>query len=372
MKDEPPTLPIRILHLTDHLRVGGLQTVLVHLANTSASRGFHVSVAAHSDGRLWGDLSPLCARVNAPRKPAGIVAKLAYVVWLRKLVRREKFHIIHAHQRGASFLARVATLGLRARIVEHVHNTFLPVSAPLSSFRAHHLIACGSSIERMLIKDYGRSASRVTCVNNGVNDMAVGRAIPEPRDPSSGIRLVAVGRLTEQKDPLKFVRLVSELYQLQPGRSLSAKWVGDGELLESAQKLAKDLNVNNLEFVGDQLDVAPWISWGDVLVLTSKWEGLPLAILEAMSLGRGIIAPRVGNCSEAVKAGSNGMLYDPDSSIASVAEQVDSRLTPSVLDAWGRESRKHYEEKFTPTRMIEEIERVYDITLKLSTPSSRN
>lgn len=355
--------PTRVLHITDHLRVGGLQNILVSVANSMAARGHVVFVAAHSDGRLWEAVSPSCKRIFAPRKPSGLAPKMAYIWWLRNAIRRERIKIVHAHQRGVALLAIIAGLGLGVRVVEHVHNTFIPVTSPRTSFRGHRLIACGPSIKQMLVIDYKRNPDKITCVNNAVPDRSTGLAVTLPGRNPDVVNLLAVGRLTEQKDPLKFVRLVHELSGLGSARALRATWVGAGELLEPAEALAAELGVKNIAFVGDQVDVVPWISSADVLVLTSRWEGLPLAILEAMSLSRGIIAPRVGNCSEAVHDGSNGILYDPDAPLFSVAKTISACLVPSTLEAWGVESRRMYLNQFTPKRMLDEIENVYQSAL---------
>jgi glycosyltransferase involved in cell wall biosynthesis len=98
----------------------------------------------------------------------------------------------------------------------------------------------------------------------------------------------------------------------------------------------------------------------DLLVLTSRWEGLPLVALEALALGRGIVAPDVGSCRDVVSPGENGLLYPPDATAEEIAALIRAALDPDTLRRWGRASRTRFERDGGMPRFIDGIRAVYD------------
>lgn len=348
-----------VLLVTDNLKVGGVQAVVVRLAKSLVARGYRVGVAASSEGDLWDSLPEGC-RLHPFPEGTGKV-KLTY--WLRQLVLKQNYDIVHAHQRGIALLARIALIGQHPRLVEHVHNVFLPASQRFLSFRGHHLIACGSEVETMLVDVYGRPPSRISVVMNGVPDMLkdISKEQNELENGSSVINIVAVARASEQKNPLKFIEVIHALGQL--GYPVEAEWVGEGELLDASRKRIQDLQLTNVCFSGSSRDVPAKLKKADVLLLTSKWEGLPLVVLEAMSLGVGCILPDVGSCRDAVGEG-NGYLYSPDDDARAIASKIGPMLNRTNLQHWSRASRARYQERFTLNRMVVEIQDVYRLVTK--------
>ena len=264
---EKQTESISVLQLTDDLEVGGLQRVVVNLTRWLPSAGCRVGVAASFEGRFWQEIPKECMQHYAPSKPKKISEAARYLVWLRRLIRTNNYQIVHAHQRGVGLLARIATIGLDVRTVDHVHNTFPPTKARFASFVGDHLIACGSVIARMLEDDYKRSPNSISVVLNAVEDHS------QPMDESMFVggnelpTIVAVGRMAIQKDPERFVRTIVSINH--PTQKVTGTWVGDGPLRKITQELAmsKEAAVN---FVGDVKDTRRWILSGDVLFLTSR------------------------------------------------------------------------------------------------------
>lgn len=359
--------PTRILLLTDNLKVGGVQTVVAQLANAYSSRGYDVGVAAEAGGDIWSRLPAAVSRHIAPNHK-GTSGTIRRVLWLAALLRRERYDIVHAHQRGAALAARVAAAFTHVAVVEHVHNVFLPVTARVTSFRGHRLIACGPAIERMLVQDYKRPAHRIDVVPNGVPDTAGTSGLELPAARGTVPHLVAIGRLVEQKDPLRFVRTIHALNR--DAVTVTATWVGGGELLQAATTLRDELGLSTLEFVGETADTQKYIFGADLLLMTSRWEGLPLVLLEAMALGRGAIVPDAGSCSYAVADGVNGRVYPVDAQPEEIAAVLRDSLDASVLAKWGRASRERYRRSFSSERMAEEIEAVYKKALQARLPTS--
>src|SRR4051812_18416048 len=110
--------------VTEHLEVGGLERMVVALSGQLVERGYDVAIAAEDRGDLWKELPSSVRRYCSPPRPDGPIALLRYVAWLRRILVRDQWSIVHVHQRRLALLARCAVLGSRRPVVEHVHNVF--------------------------------------------------------------------------------------------------------------------------------------------------------------------------------------------------------------------------------------------------------
>jgi glycosyltransferase involved in cell wall biosynthesis len=349
---------VRVLHLTDNLRAGGVQRVVVDLVKVLHDRGYVTGVAAEDTGELWNELPAAVGRYHAPPRK-GAFDNLRYILWLRKTLRSDDWQLVHAHQRGVSLIARIAALGTPSRVVEHVHNVFSAHARVRRavSFRGHELIACGTAVFDMLVDDFGRPAERVSIIRNAVPDRGKDINLDLPCLAGTTPRIIGIGRLAPQKDPMRFVEVVQILNRQR--LQVTAEWVGDGQLHEAlADKVSKD-GVQGIKLSGFSRNVTEKLCEADVLLIPSRWEGLPLVALEAMSLGRGIIAADVGSCRDVVEHGRNGVLFHRDASPAEIAKIVQDALDGGQLHKWGYQSRKMYLKQDGPEGMVARVESIY-------------
>lgn len=357
----PRGTPAGILLVTDALEPGGLERVVVDLAAGLVADGRAVGVHAALGGAFWDELPPAVRRHPSPGTPT--------VRSMRRLLRTGRYGVLHAHQRKVALRANVAAIGLGVPVVEHVHNVFPPTPlARLLSFRSPLLIACGSAVQLMLEDDFRRSRDRIRLVPNGVRELASGPipALPSAVRPGT-LRLVGVGRLTEQKDPLRFVRLVAALRPRLVGTDLRAVWVGGGPLLATVQQEIERLALADVvTLAGQRSDVRRYLADADALLLTSKWEGLPLVALEALAMGRGLLLPDVGSCADAVGAGAVGRLYDPTLPDELLAAEFADLLTPERLLDWSVAARLRFEARFAFARVLEQVRAAYDDALGMT------
>ncbi len=352
----------RVLMLTDSLDVGGLERVVVTLTQELQARGHTITVAAEAGGALWEELPEGVGRAIAPPRLSRL-DKTRYFLWLANLIRRGEFDIVHAHQRGVALQARMARTWSRTRVVEHVHNVFTPSWKSVLSFRGDRLIACGGAIAQMLERDFHRPSERITVVQNAVRDLGAGEDLTLPTSRSEVVPTVLVlARVNEQKDPHRFIDVVATLNAHE--ERINAVWVGDGDLLPGCLAEVERRGVKGLRFVGEQSDVAPFLRQADLVMLTSRWEGLPLTLLEAASMGRGLGAPRVGSCSEIVEHGTNGFLFDVDSTPEGIAALVDCAIDREKLRSFGQSSRSRYVSSFQLAGQVYRVEEVYRSALR--------
>ena len=120
-------------------------------------------------------------------------------------------------------------------------------------------------------------------------------------------------------------------------------------------------------FLGRLDDVGPLLMAADGVVLASRWEGLPLTLLEALVRARPVVATRVGGIPDVIQDGENGRLVPPDDStaLAVVLEEFANKSDAAMR--LGRAGQRLVREQYTWERVVEQFELVYDEVLGLAT-----
>ena len=130
--------------------------------------------------------------------------------------------------------------------------------------------------------------------------------------PENAFVVGTVGRIALQKDPETFIKVAVNL--MSKIDNIYFLWVGDGDLRERMIKLAEDLDVDDrLVITGkqDPKDIPGLLSIMNVFLFTSRFEGLPISILEAMAAKRFIVATGVDSIPEVILDGKTGWMFDP-------------------------------------------------------------
>lgn len=121
---------------------------------------------------------------------------------------------------------------------------------------------------------------------------------------------IIVASFSEVKDHLLLFKVFKEL--CDDNHNYKLLCVGGGPLLESSKEFVKDYNLErNVIFTGSQSNVFKYLSMAKIFVLSSKYEGNPISVLEAMSMGLPLVVPNVGGIPNIVKNNRNGLLYEP-------------------------------------------------------------
>ncbi|MCA1031098.1 glycosyltransferase family 4 protein [Bacillus timonensis] len=187
--------------------------------------------------------------------------------------------------------------------------------------------------------------NKMEVIHNGVREVEQTHlATPEIQPPT----ITMVARFASPKDQLTLLNALNNLR----ADNWKLMFVGDGPTRSTIEQTATEYGLNeNVEFLGNRLDVANILASSQLFVLISKWEGLPLSVLEAMRGGLPIIASNVGGVKEAVFNGENGFLIERGN-----LEELIRKLhllinTPILRKEMGEQSRKIYEQKFTVEKM---------------------
>lgn len=251
------------------------------------------------------------------------------VLRLRRVIRRERVSIVHAQSGHTMALAALATLGTSAKVVfARRVTTPLRTNRPTrwKYARAKRLISVSRAGVDGLLR-VGVDPSRVRVVPSGVplaNPAAP--ATPELLAsfgvPAAAPLAVMVGSLSAAKDPSTFLRAIAAARRDVP--SLHALLVGDGPLREALRTEIAALGLGNIvHLTGFRTDPEALEAAASVVVLTSRsLEGTPGVLLDALVLGKPIVATKVGGVSEVIEDGVSGLLVpggDADALGAAIA-----------------------------------------------------
>jgi glycosyltransferase involved in cell wall biosynthesis len=141
--------------------------------------------------------------------------------------------------------------------------------------------------------------------------------------------------------------------------------VGEGPERARLEAQAAHLGLaEQVHFVGHQQDVRPWLAAFDVCVLSSDWEGMSNAILEAMAAGLPVVATAVGGTPEVVVDGVTGFLVPPRDPQALADAILRLLRDPDLRRRMGEAGRAHVTEHFSVEQMVHKRERLYEELLK--------
>jgi glycosyltransferase involved in cell wall biosynthesis len=286
-----------------------------------------------------------------------------------------------AADRYLSLLARAAGVP-RMVVTEHITgHSHSRGQRALKRGELHHadaVTAVTGAIVDTLVRDYGFERSRVQVIPNGADPPDLDREEPLARrwrekflvTPLKPLWVVA-GRLEEQKGHDVLFAALARLVKSGLDFTLAVAGEGSRRSWLESQSLSLGL-APRVQFLGQLEDVGGLLAAADAVLLPSRWEGLPLVLLEAMARGRPIVASAVGGVCDAIEDGVHGTLVPPgdESALAEALEQLHRKADRG----WrlGRAAAMRVRERFTWHAVVEGYEAVYDEVLGLAsfTPES--
>ena len=360
---------LRIVQYITPSQIGGAEVHVGTLAHKLEERGHQVTVVCPRGRPLVPELVARGLTVRTPRTTGKLdpvtLARIAH--WLR----RDRAQVIHTHLSTASLLGSAAARLAGIPSVATVHG--LNTRTCFNWARA--IIAVSNAVKQHLV-DQGMPSQRITVVHNGVDLQAVSRAKDAPsvrREwglPAAAPLLITVGRLTPAKGHRDLLKAAAVLSRDSRWLELRLLIVGAGALLPELQREAQQLGLEQrVIFTGFQRDVLPFVLAADVFVLPSIQEGLSLSALEAMALGKPVVACRVGGTPEVVVDGETGLLVAPGHPRELAAALERLLADPEKARAMGEAGRRRAREAFDLEQMVTKIERIYRDLIAERAPS---
>lgn len=290
--------------------------------------------------------------------------------WLRE----RRMQVVHSHMFQSSLCAApVARLAGVPAIIETPHVNEQWRRSWKKNFAFDRMagrlvdafIAVSRANARYLIEEKHLPPAKVHVVTNGIDPkrflrppvgaatlrQELGFAVSDPI-------LVVVARLEPQKGHAVLLRAMIEVRAKVPAVRLVV--VGDGSLGGTLERQSCDLGLATaVRFVGRQANVEDWLALGNVVVLPSLYEGLPLVALEALAAARPLVASAVDGTPEVVLDGETGLTIPPGESAALAAAIVKLLRDPSLAQALGLAGREFVLRNFSDCRQVAETEELY-------------
>ena len=297
----PVVSPLSVLLVTKGLDIGGIERIVVDLANALSANGATVHVAVVNDRR-----NGLRSQLDATSVTVHELGGSDRIGWraarrLAALVRSDRFDVVHVHGPLPSVLARLATR--KRKVVTTSHTPLEALRRPtrwawrLTAARDAATIAVSSSVASSMP---ARVAERMTVIPHGLDAAAIAtaRAGALPHDPS-GVVAVTVASHRDAKNYPNLFRAVR--IARDRGADLRLIAIGEGPALAAHQVLVRELQLEAfVGFVPPRPDVLSEIAAADLLVVASDYEGQPLVVQEALALGVPVVATSVGRVPELV------------------------------------------------------------------------
>lgn len=347
---------------------GGASVHLLHLAIHAQQRGHDVSLLIGGNGvvatraRSLGLATYTLRHLVRPIRP---LADLLAFFEIRKWLKQLQPTLVHLHSTKAALLGRLAARSLGLPVIYTAHGWPFTegVSAPVAWLYRHwelwlsplvqHFITVSAYDRELALTHRIASASNITVIHNGVPLLA--NATHGPAGATT--RIIMVARFEKQKAQDLLLHALAQLSS-QPWQ---LTFVGDGPLMAACQQLAASLGLaSRINFAGARSDVAGLLCNADIFVLASRWEGLPLTILEAMRASLPVIASDVGGVGEAVSHGQTGLLVPRDDIPALTAALAKLLNEPAYREQLGENGLLRFQQMFTLEHCAERTLAVYD------------
>jgi len=375
---------MKVLLVITLSELGGAQRVVYHIAAGLSPEQFEITVACAPGGELVRWLRELPQKVQVIEIP-GLKRNISPLndlktFWkLYSLMKKKSFDIVHCHSSKAGVLGRLAArLAAVPKIFFTVHgwgiNKYQSQPARFFYTWAERLAGAVSTrvicvSESDLLK--GRNLRLVAhdklyVIYNGVTDSQKkgGALRGELNIKKEDIIIGTVARLAQQKDPLFLLELAEWMIK-HPKNDLSEVriyfvFIGDGPLKAECEKFVIRKGLDERVFLlGAREDAVELVRDFDVFALFSRWEGLPLTIIEAMLAGVPVVATDVGGVDELVVDGETGFLIrglDPEAAERALLKLLaDGELRRRL----GEAGRKRAREKFSLEEMVRRYRELY-------------
>jgi glycosyltransferase involved in cell wall biosynthesis len=356
---------MRILYLVTRADMGGAQVHLLELL-----RGFRSTLDASV---VVGEEGYFTSAVQGLGVPVHIVPNLVHpispfkdaraVLDVIRVIRTVQPHLVHAHTSKAGLIGRLAASAVRVPAVFTAHTwcfaegtswkwqiAGMPAER-VTGWLSAAIINVSDANRELALRHRISREKRMLTIWNGIPD-TTHRAKPGTTGTPN---IVMVARFVPQKDQALLIAALSGIEG-----SAKVTLVGDGPTLTDVNADVERLRLRDrVEFLGARQDVTEILAKSHIFALSTRWEGLPLSILEAMRAGLPVVATDTGGVSEAVVEGQTGFLT-PCGDARALRDRLAQLIgDPALRARMGSVGRTRYLRNFTVDRMLQKTLAVY-------------
>ena len=321
---------IKIMHLLQSNRFSGAENVVCQIINMMGSYDDKEMAYCSRDGQI--------REVLNERNIKFLPISNLTVKEVKRIIKEYKPDLIHAHDMRAGFIGALACGNIP--IISHIHNnnfdsrgiSLKSIAYLYAALKAKHIFwVSDSSYEgyyfHNLFKKKSEVLYNIISIDNLYSKMALD-------NNNYDYDIVYLGRITEQKNPLRLMKICKEIVDQLPSVKIAV--IGTGDLEGDTHKEAERLQLgSNVTFLGFQSNPYKVLHDSKLMIMTSLWEGTPMCVLEAMSLGVPVVSTPTDGVKIVVDNGKTGYLDETDEGLVNSCKTIltDTMLRENMADA---------------------------------------
>lgn len=381
---------LRVLQIVGNLDIGGAQEVVRTLVEYLALGDCVPVVCTFQDGPLRQDIEQLGITVEVlPNRRYSVVAFPFFVAdmirilhSLTRLVKKYNVDVVQTHLLGnLDFLVLLLRYTTRVRVIlwtfHSAHFVLTEAHLPrykwllkpkryvrnqlyrLTSRLVSGFIAVSDEVKKNMVEIIGPIQDRIIVICNGVDVERYGQPVDKVSMRSqlgleATARLIAVvATFREPKGHRYMVEAMAAIVPRHP--DVHALFIGDGDLREELRAQVQRVGLGeHVHFLGNRYDVPELLAASDLFVLPSLWEGLSMALLEAMATGLPVVASEVSGTAQVIVPNETGILVPPCNATR-LAEAIRQLLSdPERGWAMGAAAKRRVEKEFSARKQADE------------------
>ena len=365
------------MHVIDTLTAAGAERVAVNIVNhLPRDRYIPYLCTTRSDGPLDALVASDVGRLRLQR---GSRFDYGAVATLRKFIQDNQIRILHVHS-SSLFITRVAALGLNVVTIWHAHygrystEERFATRYRIATAGIDGVIAVSEELAEWCSARLGVPSNAVWYLPNPVSLDSEVVPAQTSLPGSKGNRIVCLANFRPEKDHITLVRAMARVVRQVPSVHLMlAGRCNDPAYKQLVEKEISTLGIEkNVSILGERHDVSAILQSCDIGVLSSTYEGLPMALLEYGAAGLAAVATTVGQCEDVLDHGQAGILVQPSSvdnlstALISLLQSPERRLKLAEL------FRIRVKETYSAAAVIHQVCDIYESLDKMERSHSEN
>ncbi|WP_295289376.1 glycosyltransferase [uncultured Catenibacterium sp.] len=321
---------MRVLHLLQSSRFSGAENVVCQIINMIDNNYDIEMMYCSCDGQIREALNE--------RNIKFLPIRNLTVKEVKRIIKEYKPDLIHAHDMRASFIGALACGNIP--IISHIHNnnfdsrgvSLKSIAYLYAALKAKHIFwVSDSSYEGYNFHNLFKKKSEIL-----YNIISIDKLYSKMTLDNNNYDydIVYLGRITEQKNPLRLMKICKGIVDQLPSVKIAV--IGTGDLEDVTHKEVERLELeSNVTFLGFQSNPYKILHDSKLMIMTSLWEGTPMCVLEAMSLGVPVVSTPTDGVKIVVDNGKTGYLNETDEGLVNSCKTIltDTMLRENMSDA---------------------------------------